>query len=420
VTGPLFEPGLIGPVEIRNRFVRAGTSETMAGREGEVTEPLIGLYETLARNQVGLVVTGHLYCEPRGQYAVRQSGLHSDALLPGLRRLTDGVHRHGGRIFAQVAHAGSQSRVPALEPLSPSPVPNELTGRVVGEATEEEIESTLAAFAAAARRAAEAGFDGVHLHGANGYLISEFSSPLTNRRTDRWGGSQEGRDRFVLEIVRRVRVELPAHMALTMKIGFVDATADDPRLTLDESVPRAARLVAAGLDAIEVSCNVMQKPSDSAAQYVAVDNRRALRDYLVHRLGKPAHQEAYFAPWARALRKQVETTVVLVGGMRTRETMESLMRDRVCDFVALARPVLREPDHVQRFAHGRDGVGCTSCNLCLTHEGHHSLRCWRIPRRRLLQHAVYRFTGGFERGETLKLLPPDKRSRKTTWGSWGK
>jgi 2,4-dienoyl-CoA reductase-like NADH-dependent reductase (Old Yellow Enzyme family) len=401
--GPLFEPGRIGPVETRNRFVRAGTSETMAGPEGEVTEALLGLYETLARNDVGLIVTGHLYCEPRGQYAIRQTGIHSDTLLPGLRRLTEGVHRHGGRIFAQVAHAGSQSRVPALEPLAPSPVPNELTGRVVGEATHEEVESTLAAFAAAARRAADAGFDGVHLHGANGYLISEFSSPLTNHRADGWGGSEEGRDRFALEIVRRVRAELPSHMALTMKIGFVDATAEDSRLTLDESVPRAARLVAAGLDAVEVSCNVMQKPTDSAAQYVAVDSRRALRDFLVHRLGKPAGREAYFAPWARALREQVDTTVVLVGGMRTRQTMESLLRDRECDFVALARPFIREPDLVQRFALGGDGVACTSCNLCLTHEGHHSLRCWRIPRRRLLQHAVYRFTGGFGGAETLGL-----------------
>lgn len=401
--GPLFEPGRIGPVETRNRFVRAGTSETMASCDGEVSEPLLGLYETLARNEIGLIVTGHLYCEPRGQYAVRQTGIHSDALLPGLRRLTAAVHRHGGRIFAQVAHAGSQSRVPTLEPLAPSPVPNELTGRVVGEATDAEIESTLTAFAIAGRRAAEAGFDGVHLHGANGYLISEFSSPLTNRRTDHWGGSPEGRDRFALEIVRRVRAELPQHMALTMKIGFADATADDPRLTLDESVPRAARLVEAGLDAVEVSCNVMQKPTDSAAQYIAVDSRRALRDFLVHRLGKAAQPEAYFAPWARALRAHVDTTVVLVGGMRTRQTMESLLRDRECDFVALARPFIREPDLVRRFALGRDGVGCTSCNLCLTHEGHHSLRCWRIPRRRLLQHAAYRFTGGFGRGETLGL-----------------
>ncbi len=400
MTGPLFEPGRIGPVEVRNRIVRAGTSETMAGPNGEVTDQLVALYETLARNEVGLAFTGHIYCEPRGRYAVRQTGIHSDDLIPGLRRLTEAVHRLGARILAQVAHAGSQSRVPGGEPLAPSPVPNELTGREVGEATPEEIEAAIAAFAAGARRAAEAGFDGVHVHGANGYLISEFSSPLTNRRADEWGD----RDRFALEIVRRVRAELPAGMALTMKLGLVDAVPGDGGLRLEESVPRAGRLVEAGLDAVEVSCNVMRKPTDSAAQYVAVDSRRALEDLLLHRLGKPSHREAYFLPWARALRGQVDTTVVLVGGMRTRETMEALLRDRECDFVALARPFIREPDLARQLASGRTGrVDCTSCNLCLMHEGHHSLRCWRVPRRQLLQHALYRFSGGFKRGPTIEL-----------------
>jgi 2,4-dienoyl-CoA reductase-like NADH-dependent reductase (Old Yellow Enzyme family) len=395
----LFEPGRVGPVETRNRFVRAGTSETMAGPGGEVTPALLALYETLARNEVGLVFTGHLFCDRRGRYAPRQTGIHDDRLVAGLRELTDAVHRHGGRIFAQLAHAGSQSRDPSAEPLAPSPVPNELTGRLVGEASDAEVEATLDAFAAAARRAVDAGFDGVHVHGANGYLISEFSSPLANRRADRWGE----RDEFALEVVRRVRAAVPPERAVTMKLGLVDAVPEAGGLALAESVPRAARLVAAGLDALEVSCNVMRRPTDSAAAYVAVDTRRAAEDLLVHRLGKPPHAEAYFLPWARALRAQVETGIVLVGGLRTRATMESLLRAGDCDFVALARPFIREPALVRSFAAGREGVACVSCNLCLTHEGHHALRCWRVPRRRLLQHAAYRFSGGFARGPTLGL-----------------
>jgi 2,4-dienoyl-CoA reductase-like NADH-dependent reductase (Old Yellow Enzyme family) len=137
--GPLFQPGTIGRLELRNRVVRAGTSETMATAAGEVTDELIALYERLAAGGVGLILTGHLYCHPRGQYAARQTGIHSDRLVPGLRRLTEAVHRHGGRIFAQLAHAGSQSRVGENRPLAPSPVPNALTGRPVGEASEEEI-----------------------------------------------------------------------------------------------------------------------------------------------------------------------------------------------------------------------------------------------------------------------------------------
>jgi 2,4-dienoyl-CoA reductase-like NADH-dependent reductase (Old Yellow Enzyme family) len=402
--GPLFDPGRIGPVETRNRLVRAGTSETMAGPDGEVTAQLLDLYRALARGGVGVIFTGHLFCDARGRYAVNQTGIHTDERIGGLRELVDAVHRHGAKIFAQVAHAGSQSRVPTVVPLAPSPVPNELTGRTVQEASTEEIHAAVDAFAGGARRAAEAGFDGVHVHGANGYLISEFASPLTNRRSDEWGGSPEKRDRFALEVVRRIRAELPAHMALTMKIGLADAVPEPGGLGLDESVRRAGRLVEAGLDAVEVSCNAMRRPTDSAAQYVAVDSERALRDWLLHRLGKAGHPEAYFAAWARALRERVATTVVLVGGLRRRETMEGLLSAGDCDFVALARPLIREPDLPSQLAQGRTGqVDCTSCNLCLMHEGHHSLRCWRVPRRRLLQHAVYRFSGGFTQGPTIEV-----------------
>lgn len=401
--GLLFSPGRIGPVETRNRIVRAGTSETMAGPKGEMTAQLLALYEELARSGVGLLFTGHLFVEERGRYAVNQTGIHDDVLLPGLRRLTDAVHGHGGKIFAQLAHAGSQSRVPWGDPLAPSPVPNALTGREVGEADEAEIETALEAFARGAVRAVEAGFDGVHIHSANGYLLSEFASPLTNRRTDGWGGSPEARDRFAREIVLRVRAAVPDECAVTMKIGMEDAAPGEDGLRVAESVRRAGVLVEAGLDAVEVSCNVMSLPTDSARQYVAVDTGRAIRDALVHRIGRAAEPEAYFSGWAEALRASVDTTIVLVGGMRRRETMERVLSAGVCEYVALSRPFIREPDLVRKLASGAQEVAdCTSCNLCLTHEGFHSLRCWRTPRRRLLQHAIFRFSGGFKRGTTIE------------------
>jgi len=260
----LFQPGRIGPVETTNRIVRAGTSETASGDGGEITDNLVEIYENLARNRVGLILSGHMFCHPRGRYATRQTGIHDDAMVPGLTRLTSAVHRHGGKVFAQLAHAGSQSRVPENRPLAPSPVPNALTGRMVEAATAVEIAEVIEAFAGGARRALRAGFDGVHIHAANGYLISEFSSALTNRREDEWGGTARARDRFVLEVLKAVRREVPAGMAVTVKLGLQDAVPGG--MALDEGVRRGEALAAAGADAIEVSCNAMRLPSDSAWQ----------------------------------------------------------------------------------------------------------------------------------------------------------
>ena len=394
---PLLEPGRLGPLQTANRLVRSGTSETMAGSDGEVTDELVSLYTRLAGAGVGTIFTGHLYCHPRGRYARRQAGIHSDRLIPGLRRIADAVHVRGGLILAQIAHAGSQSRVPQVAPLAPSAVPNALTGRMVSDASATDIAEAVDAFALGAARAITAGFDGVHIHGANGYLISEFLSPLTNRRQDEWGGDADRRAAFPLAVVRAVRAGVPSNRALTMKLGFQDAPPGG--LSVQDAVELAGRLVRQGVDAIEVSCGVMLRASDSCAEYVAVDRRRAVADLLAHRILSPPGEEAYFVPWARALRQDVNTTIVAVGGMRRTETMAALVRSGDADFIAMARPYIREPNLAAQIAAGRTGVvDCTSCNLCLRHEGHHSLRCWRTPRRRLAQHAVYRLAGGFRWG----------------------
>jgi 2,4-dienoyl-CoA reductase-like NADH-dependent reductase (Old Yellow Enzyme family) len=396
LNAPLFAAGRLGPLHTRNRLIRAGTSETMAGPGGEVTDALVALYGRLAQAAVGTIFTGHLYCHERGKYLRRQAGIYDDRLTGGLRRLADTVHTAGGLVLGQIAHAGSQSRVPDARPIAPSDVPNALTGRPVPAASEEEIAEAVRAFAAGARRAVEAGFDGVHIHGANGYLISEFLSPLTNRRADEWGGDAERRSRFLMEVIRAVRRVVPSDRALTIKLGLVDAPPDG--LGLGQSVPLAARAIEAGVDAVEVSCGVMVRIGDSAREYVAVDRRRAVEDLLLQRVLSQPAEEAYFLPWARALRARVNTTTVAVGGLRRTETMCLVLESGDADFIAMARPYIREPDLAAQLARGRTGrVDCTSCNLCLRHEGHHSMRCWRMPRRRLVQHAIYRAGGGFRR-----------------------
>jgi 2,4-dienoyl-CoA reductase-like NADH-dependent reductase (Old Yellow Enzyme family) len=386
-------PYRLGGLHLPSRLVRAGTSETMAGERGEVTDQLIELHRRLVAGGIALSVLGHAYVHPRGQYLDHQTGMYDDTLLPGLSRLTDAVHAEGGKLVAQLAHAGSQSRMRGIHPLAPSAVPNALVGTLTEAADEPEIDEALDAFAAAARRAKEAGFDGVHIHGANGYLISEFSSPLANTRDDLWGGDAQRRSRFFIQVVERVRAAVGDNYPVTAKVGMVDAV--EGGLELDESVARVGELVRAGLDGVEVSVGVMTHGSDSCRTYVAVDRRRARRDLLVHRWFADGPPEAYFEPWAAAVKQaHPGLTVMLVGGLRTPNEMNRLLRDGVCDLVAMARPLIREPDLPTRLlSGGQPPAACTSCNLCLMHEGQHALQCWRTPRWHLAHHAIVRLRG---------------------------
>jgi hypothetical protein len=229
---------------------------------------LARLLGQLAGLGVGLIITGHMFVDRRGQYDDDQTAIDTDEAVGPLTAVVAAVHRHGGKIFAQLSHAGSQSVAVGNRPIAPSAVPNVMTGREVPAATSGEIEAVVEAFGAAAGRAVAAGFDGVHLHGANGYLISQFCSPLTNRREDRWGGSPERRDRFVIEVTRRVRAELPPTHALSIKLGLIDIM--EGGLGFDESIPRARLVCAAGADALEVSLNVMSSYADNIVPYVAV------------------------------------------------------------------------------------------------------------------------------------------------------
>lgn len=383
-----FTPGRIGRLEIKNRFVRAATSETMASDTGAVSPALIELHQTLAANGVGLSLLGHAFVHPRGQSLPNQTGIHDDAMIPGLVQLTEAVHRGGGRIFAQLAHAGNQGGMPDSAMLAPSSAANALTGSVAEAASGEEIEEAIDAFGSAATRAVDAGFDGVHIHAANGYLISSFSSPHSNTRNDRWGGDAERRSLLLTRVYQSVRKAVGPDFPVTAKMGMVDEVENG--LQLAESVERVRVLAGLGLDGVEVSVGLMASGADSCHTYVAVDRRRAFADHLYHRMFSPPSSEAYFEPFARAIRAVApELALFLVGGIRTTETVERVLDEGSCDFVCLARPLIREPDVVAQIESGRRGrFDCTSCNLCLENEGAYRLQCWRTPRVRLLHAAA--------------------------------
>lgn len=255
VEGELFRPGSIGGLELPNRFMHSATCENMATPTGEVTDLLVERCRRLARGGAGLIITGHMYVHPSGKAHAFQTGIYTDVLIPGLRRLVEEVHGEGGRIVFQISHAGRQTtrKLAASRPMGPSDYRRDPLFLVKPRPmTEEDILSVICAFREAARRAVEAGADGLQIHAAHGYLVNQFLSPFFNRRDDDWGGDDERRFRFLQEIIRAVREVLPPERPLLVKLNADDCT---PREGITPSL--AARytgwMSGMGVDAVEIS-----------------------------------------------------------------------------------------------------------------------------------------------------------------------
>ena len=396
---PLYlQPGRIGQLEVPNRIVRGATSETMAAASGVVFDSYVELYRRLAAGGAGLLLTGHMYVDPRGQASAYQTGIHDDRVVPALRQATDAVHEAGGRIFAQIGHCGSQTMMSSITPVAPSPVPNAMYTIQPVELTDGEIRELVQAFGAAAGRAAEAGFDGIHIHGGNGYLISEFCSPHANTRDDDWGGDAERRGRFMVEVYDAVRAAAGEGFPITARLSVEDSVPDG--LQGEESLQRAAVLAERGIDGFETTYGVMRSYFENIRPYVAVGRAQAWRNLLVQRARHPAGAEAYYRPFARAVKEATGLPIILVGGVRTTQTMTDILDSGDADFLAMARPFIREPDLVRKLEAGRTGgVACVSCNMCLAHDGFDPLRCWRTSPRSVGVHIRKHYWTNRRRGQ---------------------
>jgi 2,4-dienoyl-CoA reductase-like NADH-dependent reductase (Old Yellow Enzyme family) len=252
----LFTPMKIGNVEIPNRFVNSATYEAMANETGEVSDELVKRYERLAKGGVGLCVSGMMYVHPSGRGYKNQIGIHHDSMIPGLRKLADAVHKEGGKIAFQIAHCGRQTKKSMIGqiPLAPSSRGRDPMYFVKPrEMTEDEIKEIIKATADAARRAVEAGADGIQLHAAHGYLFSEFLSPFFNIRTDSWGGSDENRFRFLKETYQEVKKVVPIGYPVFVKLSTNDYTPKEGT-TPTLAARYAGWLAELGIDAVEVSC----------------------------------------------------------------------------------------------------------------------------------------------------------------------
>jgi 2,4-dienoyl-CoA reductase-like NADH-dependent reductase (Old Yellow Enzyme family) len=344
----LFETTKLNGMTLKNRFVRSATAEGMATDDGECILRLTNLMTELAEGGVGLIITGHTYVTKRGQATPWQLGIYDDKLVSGLRRMIDSVHERDRKIVAQLAHSGmlANPKLTNDAPLGPSAMEG-LNGAIAQEMTLEDINATVEAFGNAAERAREAGFDGVQLHAAHSYLLSQFLSPAFNHRRDGYGGSIENRARMVVEIVQDIRERVGEDYPVLVKMNCRDFL--EGGLELEDAVQAAALLQAAGIDAIEVSGGTF-----------------ASGDLMPSRKGiTKERDEAYFKEEARAFKERIDLPIILVGGIRSFPVAEKIVDDHIADYISMCRPLIREPGLVNRWESGDlSKATCLSDSKC--------------------------------------------------------
>ena len=345
----LYEETTINGMTMRNRMVRSATWEGMCEQDGRPTERLINCYRDLAKGGTGLIVTGYAFVRLDGKHNPGQMGIHTDNLADNYKKMTNAVHEAGGKIAVQLVHAGGQSNaeIAGRQPLAPSAVKVAQFPEMPAELTRDEISKIITQFGEAARRAKSWGFDAVQLHGAHGFLINQFLSPLTNRRTDEYGGSVENRSRFVLEVYRKVRKTVGDDYPVLIKLNASDHV--DGGLEIDDSVYTAKKLAEAGINAIEVSAGTSASGEKSP----------------VRKKINKSEKEAYNLKLARRIKDAVSCPVMVVGGFRSYRVAEKAIREDDMDYISMARPLIREPGLPIRWLQGdRKRARCISCNKC--------------------------------------------------------
>lgn len=347
----IFETTDLSGIELRNRLVRSATWEGLADDAGQVTPQLIGIYQELAKGEVGLIISSYLYIQAVGKQAVGQIGADTDASIPGLTTLAHEVHARGGKMVGQIVHCGGQAdrrHNGGLQPVAPSALKSPGYREVPRELTEDEIDDVIRDFAAAARRLVEAGFDGVQLHGAHGYLLSEFLSPLRNQRADTYGGGVDNRSRLCLEVYRAVRAAVGPSFPVMIKLNANDFM--DGSTTEEDACHLASALAREGIDAIEVSGGTPGSGKLGAARPDI----------------QSPEDEAYFLPQVEAIRRAAPgVPLMLVGGLRSLEVMERVLDSGAADYFSMSRPLIREPGLPARWQRGdRRRADCVSCLGC--------------------------------------------------------
>lgn len=328
----IWSPGFIGGVCLKNRIIRSAVNDAQGDAFGRCTPAQVSLCREQAKGGVGAIISGHLYVHRSGMAGNRQLGIDQDSHMEGLSQLVEAAHEAGCVIFAQLSHAGSQADIYLTggPPTGPSSLLSP-EGPMSWGMSVDDIHTVVKAFAAAASRAKRCGFDGVQLHAAHGYCLSEFLSPAFNKRTDSYGGNARNRGRMLLEACREVRAEVGPDYPVLIKVNGEDFRENGmTRAMMRESV--APLVEEALIDAVEIS-GLWGK---SAPRTRPLDASRP-------------GSAAYAYASAVEFRAAFDIPLILVGGINSPQMAHALVNRGDVDFVAMARPLLKDPALVRRW-----------------------------------------------------------------------
>ncbi|MCA4726134.1 NADH:flavin oxidoreductase [Mycolicibacterium fortuitum] len=369
-----FSPMHLGPLTLKNRFIKAATFEGVMPR-GQVTEDLIDFHTEVARGGAAMTTVAYCAISPGGRVH-RDTVILNAETAPALRRLTDAVHKEGALVCAQIGHAGLvantlSNRVPSLAPSTRFSAP---AMGLVKAARPDQLDTVVEQFGTAARNAVDAGFDAVEIHMGHGYLLSSFFSPKLNKRSDRFGGSVAARAELARRVAERVRRDVGRSVAVTAKFNMDDGVRHG--FWLSDSLPTAKLLETDGhLDALQLTGgSSLQNPMYYFRGPVPMDEfiasqpavvglglrvmgRRLFREY--------PFEEAFFQPLARQFREVLSMPLILLGGVNQLATVQTALEEGF-EFVAMARALLRDPALVNRFRDGSATAGlCVHCMKCM-------------------------------------------------------
>lgn len=349
----LFDQTQLAGMKLKNRFIRSATYDGFADESGHMTEELFQVYENLAKGGVGTIITGLTYVSDLEQPIPRQMGIYDDSFIDEYKGLTAMSHSYDAKIILQIACLGSQTSVGENGKImwGPSAVQDLFYKTTPQEMSIQDILFVQSAFADAALRAKKAGFDGVQIHGAHGYLLSKFLTPYYNRRTDGYGGSIENRARMILETFQAIREKVGPEYPVLIKINCEDFM--EQGMTFADCKYVCNKLTELGIDAIEISGGISSsRPNEETVRVIT------------------AEQESYFKTYASQIAQEINIPVILVGGNRKLSALTDILNQTPIEYIALCRPLICESDLINRWrADELSTAKCISCNKCFRRGG---------------------------------------------------